>query len=673
VNKALLIARANDQTRAVGAENPILSISYSGFVNGDSSAALDDAPEIFTAASASSNTGTYPITLSGGADDNYELTLRGGVMIVTGQVIPPLFPSSPVGTSASAGGTAVFTAEVGGDPAPGLQWQMSSDGGLTWTDLVDGKAYSGALTPSLTVSNVSAAMNGQRFRLLATNIAATVASGEAVLTVNANRVLAGSYFGQFQSGGRWALYVTDEQRGTFIAHLPHRASALLVDVMLSAGGAFLVPTAEVTAFNVGIGGPESETSGEKTLSEIQPLAGTFWLEGLIDVNGRVTGSASAIGETFSGEADSGSGNAPDVKAMLYTGAALGTKSGTTQAIVGSSGNAFVLFTSPAGIDSAIGTVDNDRLSATTFGGGTVNASLQSSAGSLAATYLPAGAAVPIRFSGLADDVPSTTRMVAISTRSRAARGDQTLIMGYAIAGAGEKQVIVRGVGPSLKPFGVNDALADPRVLLYEGSTVLDQNDDWGGSEGMMQTFRRLGMSAMESTASKDAALLRPTKTGVYTAHVTTGTEASGIALVEVYDGDTEPTSRFTALATRTIAGSGENTLIAGIVLAGNAPKKLLVRGVGPTLIMSGVTAASTLQDPRLAIFSGSEVIAENDNWGGSQEVMKATAAVGLSHMLSADSKDAALLVTLEPGVYTVHVSGVNNTSGVALIEVYEMP
>ena len=121
---------------------------------------------------------------------------------------------------------------------------------------------------------------------------------------------------------------------------------------------------------------------------------------------------------------------------------------------------------------------------------------------------------------------------------------------------------------------------------------------------------------------------------------------------------------------RSSAGTGDNILIAGFVVTGNSPKTLLIRAIGPTLTNYGVSGVLT--DPKLELYAGNTKIGENDNWGGATVLSNAFSATQ-AFPLPANSKDAALLVTLQPGVYSAQVSGVGGTTGVALVEVYEMP
>ena len=148
------------------------------------------------------------------------------------------------------------------------------------------------------------------------------------------------------------------------------------------------------------------------------------------------------------------------------------------------------------------------------------------------------------------------------------------------------------------------------------------------------------------------------------------TNGTGVSLVEVYEVGGAGGSRLVNLATRGNTGAGANQLVAGLYVAGNAPKQLLIRGVGPGLAGFGVAGA--LANPQLQVMQGATAVAANDDWNNDAAVGAASTAVG-AFALAPASRDAALLVTLNPGAYTVVVSGVGNTSGVALVEVYEVP
>lgn len=134
-----------------------------------------------------------------------------------------------------------------------------------------------------------------------------------------------------------------------------------------------------------------------------------------------------------------------------------------------------------------------------------------------------------------------------------------------------------------------------------------------------------------------------------------------------------PTGQLSNLSTRAYVGSGEGALIPGLVISGSTSRTVLVRAVGPGLAAFGVPG--TLADPVLSVFSGSKPIAANDNWqtqSNPQAIASAAVTVG-AFALASGSKDAALLLTLEPGAYTLQASGANGSTGVALVEVYLLP
>jgi hypothetical protein len=267
---------------------------------------------------------------------------------------------------------------------------------------------------------------------------------------------------------------------------------------------------------------------------------------------------------------------------------------------------------------------------------------------------------------------SDTRLVNLSVRSRAGTADQTLIMGFVISGTGTKQVLVRGIGPTLITAGLLTALPDPVLKLFDRTqAVIMENDNWGGTDALRNKYVELGAGALADN-SKDAALLMNLASGPYTAHVTAANAATGTALVEVFDAALSQTTRLVNVSARAEVLTGDNILIAGFVLSGTSPKRILVRGLGPTLTPAGVNGA--LLDPQLAIYSRTGVkLYENNDWGGTTEMKQVFAQVGAGSLVGDGSKDAALLLTLAPGIYTAHVTGVNNTTGVGLVEIFEVP
>ncbi len=269
---------------------------------------------------------------------------------------------------------------------------------------------------------------------------------------------------------------------------------------------------------------------------------------------------------------------------------------------------------------------------------------------------------------------STTRLINLSVRARAGSGDQTLIVGFVVAGAAAtKSVLVRAVGPTLTELGILDPLADPQLALFNAAGApIRTNDNWGGAPELHTLFSRLGAYPLEPD-SNDAAISTALAPGLYTAHVASADTSGGIALLEAYDADETASARFVNASVRALSGGGENVVIAGFVLVGAAPKTVLVRAIGPSLASHGIDAANLLPDPKVTLYNGSTQMGVNDDWGGAAELKGAFDRVGAFPPDSDTSKDSALLATLNPGLYTAVVSGGGAQPGVVLLEVYEMP
>lgn len=247
-------------------------------------------------------------------------------------------------------------------------------------------------------------------------------------------------------------------------------------------------------------------------------------------------------------------------------------------------------------------------------------------------------------------------------------GAAPLIAGFAVEGSG-KEMLLRGIGPGLAQFSVAGAAADPRLALYSGSTLVDQNDNWSGGAGLAAATSAVGAFPVPAS-SLDAMLLRSVG-GAHTAQLS-ATGSGGVALLELYDANASQasTARLKNVSARYQVGTGENILIAGFAITGSGRKALLVRGVGPTLTQFGV--ANALADPRMAVFSGTNSVAEDNDWGGSAELTAVAASVG-AFPLAASSRDAALLLVLPVGTYTVQLFGNAGGTGEGLIEIYEVP
>ena len=291
-------------------------------------------------------------------------------------------------------------------------------------------------------------------------------------------------------------------------------------------------------------------------------------------------------------------------------------------------------------------------------------------------------------SGTASSAPaqlnvSTTqdigRLVNISCRAAVGTGGNILIAGFVIGGAGtsgSETVLARASGPALVPFSVSGTLPDPELQLFSGSTLIGSNAGWSGDAGVTAAAAAVNAFAWTDPASHDAAIVEVLQPGAYTANVSGQAGDTGVALAEVYD-DT-PTGSYASLSpriinisARTLVGTGGNVLIAGFVIGGATSKTVLIRASGPALIPFGVTGA--LPDPMLKLNFGAALVATNSKWGGDTRIAAAASTVNAFTWQFATSNDSAILVTLPPGAYTATVEGSSGDTGVALVEVYEVP
>jgi sugar lactone lactonase YvrE len=271
------------------------------------------------------------------------------------------------------------------------------------------------------------------------------------------------------------------------------------------------------------------------------------------------------------------------------------------------------------------------------------------------------------------------RLINLSCRADVGTGANALIVGFAIGGpstSGPESVLIRASGPALSPFGVAGVLPDPYLRLYNSSNLIDSNAGWAGTASLKAAFAQVGAFAWPNPSSLDSALFETLATASYSAVISGATNDSGVALAEIYDATlpgayTPTTLRLVNLSSRVKVGSGANILIAGFVIGGSTSKTVLIRGSGPALSAFGVPGV--LPDPQLQLNNSTGTIASNAGWGGNMQLAAVADSVGAFSWGSAPTPDSALLVTLPPGGYTVEVAGSSGDTGVALVEVYEVP
>jgi hypothetical protein len=275
-------------------------------------------------------------------------------------------------------------------------------------------------------------------------------------------------------------------------------------------------------------------------------------------------------------------------------------------------------------------------------------------------------------------VGSGSRLVNVSTRADVETGAGIAIAGFVIEGpAGEsKQVLIRGVGPTLSEFSVTGVLEQPSITLFNSSnTAIASNTVWGTSAdpaAIVAAEAEVGAFSLP-TGSADSAMLASLTPGQYSVEMTGVGSTTGIGLVEVYETDTSDPAQLINISTRGEVGTGGDILIAGFVVGGTQPATVLVRAVGPTLATFNVTGF--LASPVLTVFDSSGTqIAANTGWGTGPDPSQITsvgASVG-AFALTAGSADSALVLTLAPGSYSMQVTGTSGTTGIALAEVYQV-
>lgn len=592
-------------------------------------------PALTLANTTAADAGRYTLNASnpaGTASASANLTVR----------FAPSITVPPASQTVYAGDRAGFSVTVTGVPAPAFQWRRNGTG------------IAGATNSAFTLAS-AAATDAGRYDVVVTNPLGTVTSPPVTLTVN-TRDFAGEYFGRLGgTPGDFAMHVRADRTAVFLAHLPSLRSGLAVaNLRLDLAGNFSVDTTTLTS---------------------QPVT----LRGRIDdESGLVSGTVTGLNLTFEGTRGARTGPAAAF-AGLYQAALVGTAADRGFFLVAPDGQAFVLSASGTALDSGRGTVDNaGHLLATTTSQATVEVTFAN--GAVHGTVRTAAGAGVI--AGAIESRAGTEHVANLSVRTVTSQAAQ-LISGFVITGSTQKQVLIRAAGPALgiAPFNIANAINDPTLQLFRGSTVMAQNDDWGtpaaNANAISNAATRAGAFPFRN-GSQDAAVLTTLAPGPYTVVVGGG---NGTALVEVYEvlqnNEAAGARRLVNVSARGLVAPTA-PFIAGFVISGSGPQRVLIRGIGPGLEAFDVNG--TLRNPQLALFRGSTAIKSNDDWFRDPDaaLIREAAARAGGFPLGPNSLDAALLLYLEPGSYTVQVSAppnanAANATGLAMIEIYESP
>ena len=258
---------------------------------------------------------------------------------------------------------------------------------------------------------------------------------------------------------------------------------------------------------------------------------------------------------------------------------------------------------------------------------------------------------------------SVGQLLNISTRLGVLSGDNVGIGGFIVTGPDPKLVIVRGIGPSLGGIGVGGALADPTLELRAADgTLIASNDNWKSDQ--QTEIEGTGLQPTNDLESAIVATL-PAAGASYTAVLQGKNGATGVGLIEAYDLDTAANSQLANISTRGFVDTGDNAMIGGFILGGGTAE-VIVRAIGPSLTAFGVAGA--LQDPTLELYDlFGTLIVSNDDWKDTQQT-----EITASGLAPTNDKESAILMTLGSGAYTAIVRGQGNTTGVGLVEIYNL-
>lgn len=266
-------------------------------------------------------------------------------------------------------------------------------------------------------------------------------------------------------------------------------------------------------------------------------------------------------------------------------------------------------------------------------------------------------------------VPRAHWLANVSARVQAGSGDDAVVAGFITRGDPTKRIMIRALGPSLTSSGIAGALADPVLELYNSAgELIETNDNWRENANEQEIIDT-GLPPSSENESVLLMRLPSDETGVaYTAVLRGATDTPGIGLLEVYDLDSGIGPNILNISTRGRVNVGESVLIGGFISGGVDDSTVVVRGIGPSLLSAGV--ADALEDPTLELHDGNgAIIASNDNWTDSPNKQ----TIIDSGLAPLNDRESALVVNLAPGAYTAILRGVNDTTGIALVETYNLP
>ena len=568
--------------------------------------------------------GTFTFRVTGSDGTHLPQTDTITIFITGGVVAAPAITTQPVSLVLVSGATAAFTVVATGSPT--YQWRK------------DGVAIGGATSATLTLTNVQVA-NAGTYSVVVAAAGTSVTSSNATLTV------------------------------TPVSAAP----AITVQPMSQESAVGLSATFSVTATGT-------------------PAPSYQWLKNSIPIIGANGASLTLAGLTLADAANYGVNVTNTFGTVTSAAATLNVNALASAPVIAAVPSSLTVSTGSTAVLSVTASGSPAptyqwRRNGEALAGATSRTLVVTTTAQTAGTY-------SVVVTNTLGSVPSANATLALSTTTEISRlinlsiltnisaADPDFTMGTVLGGTGtlgNKPLLVRAVGPSLGALGVPGTLDDPKLEMFAGSATFATNDNWGGVPALSNAFAQVGAFAYTAGNSRDAALFNAaTPARDYTVRVSSAAAGgSGAVIAELYDATagsafTASTARLINVSVRKQIDAGA-TLTAGFVIGpigGTVARTVLVRAIGPGLGVFGVPG--TMPDPKLELFSGANVIAASDNWGGDAQLTAAGTAVGAFAIANLQSKDAMILVTLTPGNYTAQVTG-SGPGGVALVEVYEVP